>query len=293
MKNYNFVKLLFLFIISNIAIYGSNRHVVGAMDGCGLFSLFFQALNNISWAERNRKIPVIHWSTNCLYHQPEGYNNSNGNALNNAWEYYFEKPAGVDYVPGEQAYCGYFAPDGSGIESIASNGLSLLKYRTWANNIINKYIKIKPNIYAKAQDFFNKNIANKPTIAIHLRGTDKNRECPMIHPSSIINEANKYPGYQYFVATDEQMLLDFAKKNLKGPVITCDVIRSKDGQPIHFKQDQFKALRGEEVLIEVLLMSSCNMFMHTLSNVSIAAYFFNPKLKGVIFMPNGQPFHLN
>lgn len=289
MTFFNLKKILFLILlISNTQIKSSNSHVIGAMDLCGLFSLFFQALNHISWAERNGKIPVIHWSTNCLYFQPQGYNN-----CLNAWEYYFEPVSSNCYKPTDIVYRDYFAPDGSGIEFRGSNGLSMLKYRNWANNLINKYIKIKPSIYAKALDFFNKNIANKPTIAIHLRGTDKNKECPMIHPSTIINEANKFVGYQFFVATDEEMLLDYAKRNLRGTVITYDVIRSKDGQPIHFKDDQFKALRGEEVLIEVLLMASCNKFFHTLSNVSVAAYYFNPGLQGIVFLPNGQPFYVN
>ena len=99
--------------------------------------------------------------------------------------------------------------------------------------------------------------------------------------------AKKYQNVnvQFFVATDEQKLLEEAQELLSGPVIYCDSYRSLNGEPLHRpkkKQDYSKAKLGEEVLIETLLLSKCNGFVHTRSNVSTAVLFFNPELENKV-----------
>lgn len=111
----------------------------------------------------------------------------------------------------------------------------------------------------------------------------KKRENKPVSVERICKEANLLaevmPGCQFFIATDEEKLLTKAKSLLRGPVIYCDSYRSLDGTPVFLGSKPYsKAKLGEEVLIEVMLLSRCDKFIHTPSNVSIAVLFFNPEL---------------
>ena len=174
------------------------------------------------------------------------------------------------------------------------------KYRRKINAIIQKYIRIKPTITEKVDTFYEEHMAGKVTIGIHIRGTDKFLETKVINFEHVCERANwiaeKYPECQFLVATDEQRLLDEAKKLLNGKVIHYEAYRSLDGLPIHngtilkngkgIKKGRVnkpshsynKAKMGEEVIIETLLLSRCNEFVHMRSNVSTAVLFFNPEL---------------
>lgn len=44
---------------------------------------------------------------------------------------------------------------------------------------------------------------------------------------------------------------------------------------------------GEDVLVETMLLSRCNHFVHTISNVSTAALFFNPDLEHTMMYCGG------
>jgi hypothetical protein len=283
------LSLLTITIFSNTPIRpyrAHEKHVIGCCSN-GFFSIFFGVLNHIAWCEKNNKAPVVYWGPDCLYYQPQGYNGST-----NAWEYYFEPVSSATYIPGEFASPMYFAPDNSCMEFRVMGGLSLFNYIEHANRLIKKYIRIKPAIWAKAKTFFDAHMAGKATIGIHLRGTDKARECPQLDPLVLLNAANRYKNCQFFVATDEEHLLEQAKKMLKGPVIYYNSARSRNGKPVHIENTTEQALRGEEVLIEVLLLSHCYRFIHTASNVSAAVYFFNPQLHGTLFPMYGQPIRI-
>lgn len=297
MKNLAFMRILlsFLMIIHANSVAGIkpndsssiNKHVISNHCKCGLFSMFFGALNHIAWCEKNHKTPIVYWGPKCAYYEPNGFNG----ALN-AWEYYFEQISNLSVSPSDKIHDTYKAPDGSGIddEPGKSGCLTMFKYKNSAHHLINKYIKVKPRILKIVNDFYNKHMLNKKTIGIHLRGTDKAKEIRLVPADLIISEASKYKGYQYFIATDEEQLLATAKTKLQGNVIYYDSIRSQDGQPIHTGRKQNQALVGEQVLIETLLLASCQNFIHSCSNVAMAVHYFNPKINAILFSPNKEKY---
>ncbi|MGC2310865.1 MAG: hypothetical protein WA432_04550 [Candidatus Babeliaceae bacterium] len=140
----------------------------------------------------------------------------------------------------------------------------------------------------KVDTFYEKYMAGKYTIGIHIRGTDKVREVSQVPVDRIIKRANqeakKHPDCQFFVATDEQALLEKAKKLLKGTVIYTTAFRSTNGQEVHHQNplNYSKAEIGEQVLIDVLLLAKCDQLIHTCSNVSCAALFFNPNMPNLL-----------
>lgn len=274
-------KKFFLFIFFSNSIFCVGEKYVIGTGNWGFFACFFNTLSHIKFCELNNKTPVVYWGKECPYYDEQGHN---GNF--NAWTDYFEQISSLSYMPGDVV-------NGQYLTSLPLKSIGdLFAYssfkagKTSARNeirgYINKYINVKQNIKDKINNFYNKFINGKPTIGIHLRGTDKITECIPVPPQTLLAHANTYKGYQYFIATDEEQLLELAKKTLKGNVIHYDSIRSKNGQPVHFcNNNKYKA--GEDILIESILLSSCNKFIHTSSNVSMAVLCFNPELENIVF----------
>ena len=275
-------KYIFIVCIVNVCLdLQAKKFVIGTRPP-GLFSNFFGALNSMRWCEKKKYTPVVYWNDVSKYYVPEGYNGAT-----NVWEYYFKPVSTLVYDESDKLYCGYFAPDGKGIVHKPFNCKKMLECRFWGKELIDKYIRPNAIVASKIDDFYKKHIEGKKTIGIHLRGTDKKGEVKPVSPHIIFEEANTYEGYQYLVATDEQRLLDLAKAGLKGPVICYDAYRSLDGKPIH-RNKPSKAQIGEEVVVEVYLLSKCDMFLHTCSNVSGAVMFFNPDMPHVMFLHNEE-----
>lgn len=150
--------------------------------------------------------------------------------------------------------------------------------------LLNEYVKIKPSILAKADAFHLLNMQAKKTIGIHLRGSFvTNYEVLDVPYSYIFEEANKHAGegVQFLVATDQEPLLEEAKKHLKGPVIFYNCERFEKTTSPH-PDAKATPKMGEDVLIEMLLLSKCDHLVHTLSNVSTAALYFNPELEHTV-----------
>lgn len=266
---------------SAIAGISSHKHVIGAR-WVGMFSNFLGAINHLDWCLRNNKIPVVYWVAPCMFYTGNIYNGST-----NVWEYYFEPVSGLSYSPQDIIHNDYHAPDGSHIYWIfnAQTQPSKEKRRDIYNRIIKPFIKLNAIVQKKVDTFFETQMQGKHTIGIHLRGTDKWGEVKQVSPTTILQEAQRHagPDTQFFIATDENSLLELAKKTLQGNVIAYDSHRSQDGKPIHYFRPEFPMeVVGEEVVIEVMLLARCNKLIHTCSNVSTSVLFLNPELENIL-----------
>ena len=153
------------------------------------------------------------------------------------------------------------------------------------DKLIKPFIRLNSIVQNKVDTFFNEHIKGKHTIGIHLRGTDKADELASIQ-EDILKEAQKHaqPDSQFFIATDDNRLLDLAKKTLEGQVIYYDSHRSHNNHPLHLQGPYYQATVGEEVVIEAYLLSSCDIFIHTYSNVTTAVLFLNPTIKNKLVL---------
>lgn len=266
-------KIILLMILVATSLQSSDKKYVFSAVGAGFFSNFFGALNRLWWCEQVNRIPVIYWDQHTLYWQPEGYKGTY-----NAWEYYFEPVSELSYEPGDSIDHGYWPPQAPTIDfahfADDKNG------RRFAKQYVDRYIQIKPYILKQVEEFYQKYMNGKRTIGIYVRGTDKHVEVTPVPLSMIVEVAQQFAGCQFFVATDEESILEFLKKSLPGPVIHTNCYRSQTGKAIHFSSP-CKAKAGEEVLIDALLLARCNEFMHTISNVSKAVLVFNPELDNI------------
>ena len=259
------------------------KHVIGCWPH-GLFSSFCGVLNQIEWCEQHNKIPVVTWGKGSLYYLKGGFNGHE-----DVWKYYFEPVSALQYESGDAIHSQY---------AFTSNHDSSFYYthldqgtRDKAARIIDKYVKINSAVQQKIDNFFDINMQGK-TIGIHLRGTDKKIEKKPVSPEKIIKAALACADAdaQFLLASDEQRLLDQMIALLPGrKVIFYDCYRSDSSKPLHKKPKKpSHAQLGEDVLVEVALLAQCDLLVHTLSNVSTAALYFNPDMPHVVVKKRTQ-----
>lgn len=265
------VIILFLFLINTRTVVSENTFVIG-QHGCGFFSSFFGALNNLLWCEKNNKIPFVLWDKSSLYYDER---DEECISKNNAWTCYFKQVSNSPCTPGDYVHNSYFDFERKYVIAIPPDS----NQRKEINSLITKWIKVQESILKTVDDYYERYMRGKKTVGIHIRRTDKKCERPHIELQKIFDCANNQDTEQYFLATDEQEVVELAKIALKRPVITYTAQRSSNGYPIHYNPESpNKTQAGRDVLIEVLLLSKTDFFIHTISNVSTAVIYFNPQL---------------
>ncbi|MBS1986706.1 hypothetical protein JST99_02110 [Candidatus Dependentiae bacterium] len=258
----------------------NKKYVIGAHQG-GFFAAFLAVLNHLAYCKRAHKIPVVYWDARSWYYRKEGFNGSY-----NAWEYYFKPVSNLKYVPKkDRLHASYDAPYNTLHYTNLDNDT-----RHTVHNLITEYIHINSIVQGKIDTFYQQHMAGGHTVGIHLRGTDKCIEMKPIAVEKIIATALEHalPDTRFFIASDEQQLLARAAKLLDGhTVIFYDCYRSPDtNKPLHIKNTDATrpscAQLGEDVLVEMSLFALCDVLVHTRSNVSAAALYYNPRLKNVV-----------
>jgi hypothetical protein len=301
----------------NVGVSKEPEKCVRGASSLGLSAEILWAINHIEYCIATDKTPVIYWGPAFAYYSPQGYNNSlNGweyyfepiselpyeSQDELRTEYYYtrnnnftairpyheliqqkhllstqEQMSLVPLADHEEQYLRY----GSGIDRPAQNHLYSKDFRYWVKkNIIDNYIRIKPNIREKIDTFYQNNLHNKITIGLHLRGTHLFGEVLPVDIAYLFQEANKYAhlNCQFLIATDQLPLLQEAKKHLQGPVIYYDCPRFNHTTSPWAESDKLDPRLGEDVLIEIALLSRCDHLIHTLSLVSNLALYLNPEL---------------
>jgi hypothetical protein len=274
--------LISVFVFVGNATTLCDKFVIGGRADCGFFSNFLGVLNNLHWCEKTNQIPVVYWPKAGLYYDIRG---CNGIISDNIWDYYFYPVSALEYNSQDKINFSPFPPDSFCVATHPNTSAPYPdKYwRNYMNNFIKKYIRIKETTLAKIEKFYKENIEGKYTISIHIRGTDKFVEVNPVALDHIFETANKYVPCQFLVATDDERILNEAKKKLKGNMIyynSCRVNRVTGvHNNLHSCAYQSRAYLGEEALIDCILLSRCSRLIHTWSNLSIAALLFNPELE--------------
>lgn len=240
----------------------------------GFFAGFMVVLNHLGWCKKHDKNVIVNWGEGSPYYQKAAYYGTTANA----WEYYFEPVSNLSYDASFYRSWEYTLGDPN------FHYCSLdQESRNLAYELICEFITIKEHIQHKVDYLYQRYMANKKTIGIHVRGTDKVVEEKLITPEMIVTVALSYADAdtQFLIASDEQQLVNDIFLLLHGYDVLCyPCKRSLNKQPLHLNPQE-PAQAGEDVLIEVLLLSKCNMMVHSLSNVSTAALYFNPHLEHI------------
>ena len=235
----------------------------------GFFSVFNTVLGALDHYDQNKD----HVSLMVNFEdQGHYYDATKGE---NWWQYYFEPIK----LGNDQSYQDKFPTYQKIIFSLeAQFGMP----RERGAELIEKYVRVKPHIREKLDTFVNEHFNNLPVIGIHYRGTDKKSEAPTVPYLDVIEqiagEINKCPESMIFVATDDENFLSLIKEQFPHKIIALDAIRSRTEDPVHTSSlgDRYK--KGEDAILDCLLLSKCSKLFKMASNLSDTSLKFNPAL---------------
>lgn len=239
----------------------------------GMFSIFISTIAGISSYEK-RLISgfKVDFGSQGLYYDP--------NRGPNWWNYYCE-PICLGIIDSSATIK---------VENMTNPAYVTVRQieeyysREEINRLINSYIKYKPHIRKKVNEWVNKNFIGHFVIGVHYRGTDKYLEVNPVPYQIMINtiqqkvEEHLQENLKIYVATDEAEFLDIMKTTFPGYVCCLEeAMRSTNGAPIHYTTtDPYK--QGEEALLDALILSKTNLLIRTSSNLSLWSTYSNPQL---------------
>ena len=279
----------------------------------GLFAYVNFALNQLIYAEHHNLWPVVHFGPESGHGANAYYDAEAGE---NIWDYYFEPVATLTYADIERKLSDpddpltqddlitlsveelwrihedepesiYPFPHGIYFETFKTDPDWYAKQRTKAHSVINKYIRIKPHILSKVDAFEQEYFAGHSVLGIHMRGTDKGTaNLPLelmriVKPKEYFPHIDKYidrhDNCKIFVATEQQQFLQEIRTRYGGRVLSYEAVRTSGlRNPFHLQGNGYR--KGEDVLIDCLLLSRSSYLLKCTSAVGEFATYFNQRL---------------
>jgi hypothetical protein len=238
----------------------------------GLFSAFATVLGLLehydNWRGRYAGVRVD-FGNEGLYYDPS--------AGDNWWEYFFER---IDRGAEQNAPRTIIGTDE---QFYFARRVERTMPRAHGFALIDQYIRPQQHIREKVDAYVRANFDGAFMIGIHYRGTDKFKDAPRVpyeRVQTAVLDAIKTAGptpYKLFVATDEEAFLDYMLDLFPGKVDYLDMYRSVDGKPIDVIQGDNRK-KGEDAVMDCLLLSRCDYLVRTASNLSLCSTFFNPDM---------------
>lgn len=275
-KIMKFAYLYFLFVIH--CCYAQTAYLFTSRtdnDKPGFFSAFNSIIAALDFCEQhNAPLGVDFQKEGWYYDTQKGPN---------WWSYYFDQPRIALHMPIQE----------------------VRKFKAWqkiicalqgqyeigcirAHELIKRYIRIKKPIQNKIDAFYLKHMDGFYMIGVHYRGTDKTREAPavsyetvsdIVH-SQLQNRPSDIP-FKIFIATDDQNFLEHMQKIYGQMICSIDALRSRDNNAVHTNalhtnQELSNYKKGEDALIDCMLLSKCDLLIKMASNLSDTSLMFNP-----------------
>lgn len=211
----------------------------------------------------------------CYYTEDKGAN---------WWEYYFE-PVKEGSAAGRQIRT-FQEMEYANPCWVGENIL----FRSEANQLIQKHMKIRPEIQQEVDAFAEKHFQDARVISVHYRGTDKISEAPRVEYKKAIDAVRTYiqekklEKFKIFVASDELAFIDEISAAFPDSVVTTNAKRSTNNQPLHLRQgDQTQAYeRGKEALVDAALLAKGEAIVRTNSNLSLFSTYLNPTMHEIL-----------
>lgn len=248
----------------------------------GLFHNFMNVLGFLEYCEQNnvKNFRVDFGKKGHYYDKQIG---------SNWWEYYFEPIVQESWLIKLTKWLKYRSLN------VSDNLMSFFVYNTEyyltrqrAHVLIQKYVRLKPDIQEEVDRFAEEHFHGSYTIAVHYRGTDKGLEAPEVPYYKVCDaihsviEEKELDNYKIFVATDAQPFLEYIERKFPGRILSTNAMRSSDENPLHYNRTSdiphYFYQQGRETVIDCVLLSRCNFLIKTSSNLNLCSTFFNPAL---------------
>lgn len=159
--------------------------------------------------------------------------------------------------------------------------------RERAYELIQKYIHVRSHILKQIDDFCFQWFDDKFVIGVHYRGTDKLTEASPISRADIVARINdclaqhQDQAVKIFVATDDASFCGFIKEQFSDLIVMRDALRSDNDMGVHTRSDLAPYQKGEDAIIDCLLLSRCDVLIKMASNLSDSSLCFNPGISVV------------
>tara|TARA_Y100001973_G_C5202048_1_gene338609 strand:- start:465 stop:1250 length:786 start_codon:yes stop_codon:yes gene_type:complete len=237
-----------------------NKVIIGGTTA-GFFSIFRGTVGTLALAEQHGVEPVVIWRDTLYNDKPQ----------ENAWDYYFDAIGSLNQGDQAQEIHHFIMP-------------REYQTRVAMNQMINKYVKVKPHILEQV-DKITEQLGKNP-LGVHIRMTDKyncvrNGEPESHYPLTVDHYKKHIDLYleendsKIFLATDDIYVLEEIERTYGDRVVRADCTRSTDKISIHHHMGGDKRKQGEEVLIDCLALSRCKHILKGVSNVALCAMFWN------------------
>jgi len=175
------------------------------------------------------------------------------------------------------------------ITDLATSEFSALAFPMtipYATELQRRYMCIQKHIQEKVDHYYLAHLEGKVTLGLHYRGSDKISEAPRTSweafRENMLSYLNNHPQINsIFVASDEDKFTDFIETEFS-ELSVCyyeDKIKSCRRIPPYKRDNVSNYLKGEEALINSLLLSRCDHLLKTPSFLSAWSKIFNPELR--------------
>ena len=159
------------------------------------------------------------------------------------------------------------------------------------NDAYNKFIKIKPNILDKIESHMKILKENNPEqlIGVLVRSQavavsqSKKRMATYEEYLNAINIENKNKSTKYFFVIDNNIDLEYYKNALTPNYYLKDLLRSDDNKSNapHLNPNLKSLEELENIFIQVVILSKCDILVHCNSNMAIASLSMNMNQKSI------------
>ncbi|MBS0197484.1 MAG: hypothetical protein JSR77_12070 [Planctomycetes bacterium] len=157
--------------------------------------------------------------------------------------------------------------------------------------LMKKYVRPSAAVMARADEFFQRCLAGGPTLAVHVRGTDKvqeSNELVSIYqqlPGLIKERIARSPNLKIFALTDSQWAYEALRGHFGDRVVVADTIRVNGEVGIHLSGEHQPYQLGLEVVADAVIASRCDEFLGVgPSNVSSAVWYLKDWAPGTCTM---------
>jgi len=122
-------------------------------------------------------------------------------------------------------------------------------------------------------------------LGVHIRGTDKiasSGSGRVVEPDEYFDYIDSFlvahPESLVFLATDSEAFSKIMLNRYTKVLVQADVLRSESNILWQDQPNGVNYRKGRDVLMDVLLLSKCQFFIHAASSVSEAVFYFNMDL---------------
>jgi hypothetical protein len=273
------------------------------MDGAGFGAMILITINQLRYCERNDYYPIVAYDASCTN---AFFDAAAGDEM---WSHYFEPVMPWTYTEFKQVAKKRDLAERihrlSSQEAIKLSeehpesvysfpfGKWRSKYlgdlddwydlqRAKGRETVGKYVRPKAHILQKVSSFYEEHFSDCFVLGVHIRGTDLHY-APVVSPAEYFPHIDavleKEPSLKIFLATDQAQYIPVFEKRYGDKVAYSDSFRS-DNEVAPFQRTELSPYKkGEDVLLDILLLSKANFLIKGSSNVGEMAMYFNPNLE--------------